>query len=119
MFRTSKNDASKTVYQETKGKFDWNATPLAPVGTKAMVYIHPDNRTTFAPHCDTRYVVGRTPNHYCQLEFYIPATRGYRRSGTYRLYPQHFPMQNILEVDRTMEATTDLANKLKKSYQRQ
>ena len=95
MFRTARNDTTKTAYQVTEGEFDWNATPLAPIGTKRMVFIHPDNHNTFAPHCDIGYIVGRAPRHYCLLEFYIPDTRGYRLSCTYRLYPQHCRMPTI------------------------
>ena len=110
----SRNNTSKTAYQETKGDFDWNTTPLAPVGTKAMVYIHPDNHNTFVPHCNTRHVVERAPNHYRLLEFYIPATRGYRRSGTYRLMPQHCRMPTISKEDRTVEAAADLIKEMKR-----
>ena len=38
MFRTSRLDKTKTAYQETEGEFDWNATPLAPLGTREMVF---------------------------------------------------------------------------------
>ena len=95
MFRTSRNNTAKTAYQELEGNFDWNATPMAPLGTKGSVFIHPDNRNTFATHCDEGFTVGRAPHHYRLLEFYIPATRGYRLSGTYRLYPQHCRMTVI------------------------
>ena len=64
MFQTSRNNIAKTAYQETKGTFDWNATPLAPVGTKAMVFVHPENRNIFALHCDEVYFVGCAPHHY-------------------------------------------------------
>ena len=50
MFRTSRNDTTKTAYQELEGDFDWNATPMTPLGSKGSVFIHPDNRNTFAPH---------------------------------------------------------------------
>ena len=106
MFRTSRNDTPKTAYQELEGKFDWNAMPMVPLGTKGSVYIHPDNCNTFAPHCDGRFTVGRAPRHYRLLEFYIPATRGYRLSGTYRLYPQYCRMPTITEEDKTVEAAT-------------
>ena len=119
MFRTSRNDTNKTAYQETKGAFDWNATPLAPLGTKGMVYIHPDNRNTFAPHCDIGYVVARCPHHYRLLEFYIPETRGYRRSDTYRLMPQHCRMPTISEADRTVEAAASLLKEMKKEIPKQ
>ena len=108
MFRTSRNDTSKKAYQEIEGIFAWNATPLAPLGTRAIVFIHSEYRNSFAPHCDTGYVVGRTPHHYCLLEFYIPATRRYRRSGTYRLYSQHCRMPTISEADCTLETAADL-----------
>merc|ERR1711966_293893 len=114
MFRTSKNDTSKTAYQELEGKVDWNPTPMAPLGTKGSVYIHPDNRNTFAPHCDKGFTVGRAPHHYRLLEFYIPATRGYRLSGTYCLYPQHCRMPVITEEDMTVEAATELLEKMRK-----
>jgi len=114
MFRTSRNNTSKTAYQELEGNFDWNATPMAPLGTKGSVFIHPDNRNTFAPHCDEGFTVGRAPHHYRLLEFYIPATRGYRLSGTYRLYPQHCRMPVISEEDRTVSAATELLEKMKK-----
>merc|ERR1711966_578340 len=114
MFRTSRNNTSKTAYQELEGNFDWNATPMAPLGTKGSVFIHPDNRNTFAPHCDEGFTVGRAPHHYRLLEFYIPATRGYRLSGTYRLYPQPCRMPVISEEDRTVSAATELLEKMRK-----
>ena len=43
------------------------------------------SRNTFAPHCVEGFTVGRAQHHYRLLDFYIPATRGYRLSGTYRL----------------------------------
>ena len=113
MFSTSRNDTTKTAYQELEGKFDWNATPMAQLSTKGSVYIHPDNRNTFAPHCDEGFTVGHAPHHYRLLEFYfyIQTTRGYRLSGTYRLYPQHCRMPMITEEDKTVEATTELLEK--------
>ena len=63
MFRTSRNDTSKTAYQELEGEFDWNATPMAPLGTKGRVYIHPGNHNMFAPRCDKGFTVGRASHH--------------------------------------------------------
>ena len=79
-----------------------------------MVFVYPDNPNTFAPHCNTGYVVGRAPYHYGLLEFYIPATRGYKLSGTYRLYPQHCRMPTILEEERTVKAVADLMKQMKR-----
>ena len=114
MFRTSRNNTTKTAYQEVEGAFDWNATPLAPLGTKGSVFLHPDNRNTFAPHCNKGFSVGSARYHYRLLNFWIPATRGFRLSGTYRLHPQHCRMPTISEEDRTIEAAADLLAKMKK-----
>ena len=113
MFRTSRLDITKTTYQETEGAFDWNVTPLVPLGTRGMVFIHPDNHNTFAPHCNTGYVIGRAPHHYRLLKFYIPATCGYRLSDTYRRYPHHCQMPTISEDDHTVEAAADLVKQTK------
>ena len=109
----ARNDTTKMTYQVTEEKFDWDATPLTPIGRRGMVFIHPDNRNTFAPHCDIGYVVGRALHHYRLLEFYIPDTRGYRLSGTYRLYPQRCRMPTISEEDRTLEVIADLLKQMK------
>ena len=79
-----------------------------------MGFIHLENQNTFAPHCNTGYVVSRAPHHYCLLEFYIPATLGYRRSGTYQLYPQNCRMPTISKAGHTVEAATDLLKEVKK-----
>ena len=52
-----------------KAKFDWNKTPIAPLGTK---------RNMFTPHYDKTFVTGMSPHHYLFLEFFVPATHGYR-----------------------------------------
>jgi hypothetical protein len=56
------------------GPFDINKTPLAPLGTKALVYDDPASRTSWAPHATNGFYVGPAVNHYCCLQFYIPAT---------------------------------------------
>ena len=76
--------------------------------------MHPDNRNTFASHCDKGFTVGRAPHHYRLLEFYIPATKGYRLSGTYRLFPQHYQMPMITEEKKRVEAATELLESAKK-----
>ena len=69
-----------------------------------MLFIHPDSRNTFAPHCNEAFTVGRARHHYRLLEFYVPSTRGYRISGTFRLDPTHWKLPVILEQDKTVVA---------------
>ena len=54
MLRTSWNNNNLTAYEELNGKFDWNRTPIAPLGTRGMLFITPDSRNTFYPHSRRR-----------------------------------------------------------------
>ena len=48
LLRTSRIDPTKSAYHQVMGhKYDWNAHPLAPPGTKAVVYESPEQRTTY------------------------------------------------------------------------
>ena len=108
MLRTSRQPGGRSTYEELNGAFDWGKTPLAPLGTKGMIFIHPETRHTFAPHCDKAFVVGRARHHHKLLEFYVPTTKGYRITGTYRLDPTHWTMPTVSEQDKTIVAASDL-----------
>ncbi len=75
--------------QELYGLFDFNKTPLAPLGTKALVYDNPATRASWVPHATDGFYVGPANNHYCCLCFYIPSTRRFCFADTWRLYPAH------------------------------
>ena len=49
MLRTSRNISKLTAYEEIKGTFHWNRTPMAPLGNKGVVYITLGMRNTFTP----------------------------------------------------------------------
>ena len=79
-----------------------------------MLFINPDSCNTFAPHCDEAFTMGRSRHHYRLLEFYVPTTRGYRISGTFRLDPTHWKLPTISEQDKTVVAATKLLEQHKK-----
>ena len=60
MLHTSRNNNKLTAHEELNGKFDWNWTPIAPLGTRGMLFIHPGSRNTFVTHCEEAFTVGRT-----------------------------------------------------------
>ena len=72
LLQKSRRNNKVSAYVELKGAFDWNATPLAPLGTKGVAFIDPEARATWAPHCNEVYVTGMCPNHYRLLEFLTP-----------------------------------------------
>jgi hypothetical protein len=74
MLRFSRRNPKISANQEVYGAFDFNKTPLAPLGTKALIYDDPTSRASWAPHATDGYYVGPAPHHYRCLRFYIPAT---------------------------------------------
>ena len=85
----SRQNPKKSANQEVYGNFDFNKTPLAPLGTKVLIYNDPASRASWAPHTTDGYYVGPASNHYRCLQFYIPATRRFCFADTWRLYPTH------------------------------
>jgi hypothetical protein len=64
MLRFSRRNPNRSANQEVYGSFDLNKTPLAPLGTKALIYDDPAARASWAPHATNGYYVGPASNHY-------------------------------------------------------
>ena len=47
LLRTSRQDPTKLAYEQVQGFFDYNKTPMAILGTKAVAFIDPDKRETW------------------------------------------------------------------------
>jgi hypothetical protein len=82
MLRFSQQNPMKSANQEVYGSFDFNRTPLAPLGTKALVYSKPGLQISWAPHATDGFYVMPASDHYRCLQFYIPATCRFRFSNT-------------------------------------
>ncbi len=69
----SQQNPNKSANQEVYSSFDFNKTPLAPLGTKALIYDDPVSRASWAPHATDGFYVGPASNHYQCIRFYIPS----------------------------------------------
>ena len=50
LLRFSRRDPNKSANEEVNGFFDFNKMPIAPLGTKGLVYEDPAVRASWAPH---------------------------------------------------------------------
>jgi hypothetical protein len=98
--------------QELYGPFDFTKLPLAPLGTKALIYDDPAVHASWAPHATDGYYVGLAANHYCCLHFYIPTTRRFHIADTWRLYLSHCQVPVVSEHDQTLLAANDILQAL-------
>ena len=82
MLRFSRRDPKKSANQEVYGTFDFNNTPLAPLGTKALIYDDPASHASWTPHVTDGFYVGPASDHYRCLHFYIPTTQCFHFTNT-------------------------------------
>ena len=113
MLHTSQHDNSLSAYDDLEGPFDFNKTPIAPLGTKALIYDNPKVRNTFAPHGTDVFYVGPAKLHYRNMRFFDPLTRGFHTSGSVKLYPTHCKVPTLSEDDRTLLTAHDLLRTLR------
>jgi len=112
LLRTSRRDSSVSAYQEMEGDFDFNKTPMAILGLRALAYVDPTIRAAWEPHALDAIYVSSCKQHYRLLEFWIDKTKNYRTSGTYRTYPAHCSTPTLSEADKTIIAATELVREL-------
>ena len=112
MLRTSRIDPSKSAYEVLEGKFDYNRTPLAPPGTKALLYEAAARRAAWAPHAVDGWYLGPAMHHYrCGL-YFVTHTRATRIASSVKLYPTHCKLPTISEADETIIAAEELIQHL-------
>jgi hypothetical protein len=112
LIRFSCRNPIMSANHETYGPFDFNKTPLALIGTKALVYYDPATRTSWASHATDGFYVSPATDHYHCLQFYIPGTRHFCFSNTWRLYPSRCQVPTTLEHDIILLAAANLLQQL-------
>jgi hypothetical protein len=89
LLRQSRVNPNHSAYEALKGPYNWNCYPMAPLGTKAIIYEDSNTHASWAPHGLDAWFLGPSKDHYrCHL-YFVPETRGYRISGSVDLFPHH------------------------------
>ena len=107
MVRISRRNSSISAYEDMEGAFDWNRTPLAPLGSKAVVIVEADERPSWGNHARDAIYVGCAPLNYRLKEFYMCDTHGFV-TAVGKIYPAHCRTPAISEDDLTIGAAAEL-----------
>ena len=67
MLQRSRINPKLSAYMQMFGVFDYNATLLAPIGTKVFINECPKQRGTFANHGKIAFIIGPAMEHYQEL----------------------------------------------------
>ena len=95
ILRTVRTNPGLSSYAILKGEFNFNKTPLAPPGTKALVFNEPKTCTSWQTHAKDAWYIGPSMEHYRCYQFWTPETRGYSISQMARFFPIHCTVPGI------------------------
>ena len=86
--------ASTQIYHPMPlyGNFDFNATPLAPPGTKLVIHEKPQQQKSWSPHGVDAWYIGPAIEHYRFVKAYVPEFFSERIADTVNFLPHDIPM---------------------------
>ena len=93
--------------------FNYNATPLAPTGTKVIAYKPSNKQKTWVPHGLEEWYIGNAAEHYQCHKVYITKTRAERIARMVEFFPHLLSIPTTFSVDAAMEAAKDLTAALR------
>ena len=98
----SRINPKKLAYYQLHGRrYYCNRFPLAPPGTRAVLYLDPDNRSSWGTRGIDACYCGPYNDHYRCNKFYVPETRSYRISGSFDLFPQNCSLPDMSPEQHT------------------
>jgi hypothetical protein len=108
LLRSSRVNPKLSAYAYLHGNFDFNKTPLAPPGTRVVVYLKPDKQPSWAFHAEEGWYVGPSTEHYQCIKCYMPATSRERDVDTVEFFPKKIPFPEISTEEYLKQAATDI-----------
>ena len=108
LLRLARTNKALSAYAYVYGNFNFNATPLAPPGTKIVAHIAPTTRGTWDLNGEVGWYVGPATNHYRCVTCYFPKTRATRVCETVTFFPHEIPFPQVKLQDHLRQAADDI-----------
>jgi hypothetical protein len=108
LMRTSRINPTISAATQLYGQFDFNRTPLAPPGTRAVRHVKPKSRRSWAPHGEDTWYVGPTPDHYRFYKVWMIGTKKTSIADTVEFFPQHIKMPHLSSQEMDIQAAREL-----------
>ena len=114
MLFTRRSNPNLLVHTQLHGIHDFNATRLAPPGTKCIAHEKSSQCGTWAPHGQHGWYIEAAPEHYQCYQIYIPKTQSTRICDTVEFFPTHCKMTNVSAHDAAIYTANDQLAALRK-----
>ena len=103
-----------SAHNQVFGTFNYQRTPLAPLGTKVIIHKRPDQRKTWDKHGQPEFMVNRAKHHFQSWEVSVAKTGATRVSDAIKLLPAQYTMSKTSSNDRISAAFKEIAKPLNK-----
>ena len=104
LLRKSRINPLLSAYAQLEGAFDFNKTPLAPVGTKVIIHKKPTSRPPWSPHGVNGWYLGPAMEHYRCYQVWARNTRSKHVADTIAWFPALVEMPKTSSADATLIA---------------
>ena len=108
ILRAARTNPKISAYTYLFGELDFNATPLAPPGTRVVARSKPSVRGTWDPNWEDAWYVGPSMEHYRCVNCYFPQTKATRDVDTVTFFPTNVPFPKIKIEDFLRQAASDI-----------
>ena len=115
LLRPCRYNPKLSAYAALNGTFNFNATPLAPFGTKCLIHEKPDNRASWATRGTDAWYIGPAMHHYRCVQCYVPATNATRIADTVQYFPETVPFPKMTTETLLRNTAQDLLSILNSS----
>ena len=112
LLRQSRINPRLSAEAQLNGQFDFNATPMAPPGTKIIIHEKPNKRGSWAPHGAKGWYLGPASNHYRCWTVYVTKTASERIGDTVEFFPHQGRMPRLSSADTAVKAALELTTAL-------
>ncbi len=113
LLRQSQLHPQFSAYGHIWGNFDFNRTPFAPPGIKAVAHVKPDKRGTWAPHGLAGWYIGLSMEHYRCYKIHIIKTGGQRDIDTLTFFPHYHPLPTPSPIKQLTMAAKQLTQAIR------
>ena len=112
LLRQSRTISKISAYAHHYGPYDFNAHPLAPLGTAVEHHVKPNTRASFGMRSLSGWYVGVSLEHYWCHRNWITDTKHVRIGNTVFFKHKYLTMPPITTADAILTATKDLTTAL-------
>ena len=113
LLRNARVNSNLSAHAYLFGNFNFNATPLAPLGTKVLAHIKPSQRGSWSYHGEEGWYIGPSMHHYRCVKCFFPSTRAVRDVDTVEFFPTNVPFPSMTTADLLLKSTNDILSILK------